>query len=291
VTVSVLAFGGGSHFLGRVEGEEKKVEELIHRALELGIDYFDTAAGYTYQGEERLSETYYGRILRRYRKHIFLASKAQERDRDGVLHSVETSLELLDTDHLDLIQMHGLPKLAALARVERPDGALAALRSLKEAGTVRFIGATGHYDPQVMLQAVHRFDLDTILIPLNAAQSSHPLSMTPDEPLPAFEDEVLPAAVEKGIGVIAMKVMGQGNLVGSEKRKAAPEDLIRYALSLPVATLDISHTSIAILEQNAAAARSFRPMSGGEVGALRERLDVGVPYWARFIRRGGEPGD
>ena len=132
VNVSVLAFGGGSHFLRGVGGSEEKVAELIHRALELGINYFDTAAGYTFRPHERLSETYYGRILAPHRNRIFLASKAQDRDRDGLLRSVDYSLELLQTDHLDLIQMHSFSQMEDLDRVERPDGALSALTELRD---------------------------------------------------------------------------------------------------------------------------------------------------------------
>ena len=91
VDVSVLAFGGGSHFLGRVDGSEEKVKALIERALDLGINYFDTAAGYTHRPQVRLSETYFGRILSPHRDRIFLASKAQDRDREGMFRSVETS--------------------------------------------------------------------------------------------------------------------------------------------------------------------------------------------------------
>lgn len=283
VEVSVLAFGGGSHFLSRVGGDEQKVEQLIHRALELGINYFDTAAAYTFRPHQRLSEKIYGRVLAPYRERIFLSSKLQERDRDSALRSVETSLKLLRTDRLDLIQMHGLQRVEELDQLAAPDGALAALRKLKDEKTVRFVGATGHYDPEVLRLAVERFDLDTLLIALNAAQSAHPLSMTPDKPLAAFEQEVLPAARSKGVGVIAMKVMGQANLVSGEVR-ARPEELIRYVLSLPVASLDIAHTSLDILEQNVAAARSFRPMSSAEMNALRARLSEAAPAWARFLR-------
>jgi uncharacterized protein len=283
VRVSVLAFGGGSHFLSRVGGEEEKVEELIHRALELGINYFDTAAGYTLRPHQRLSETYYGRILSPVRDRIFLSSKAQDRDREGLLRSVDKSLELLKTDHLDLIQMHGLSSLDELDRIERPGGALKALRELREQKVVRFFGATGHYNPKVLLEAVRRFDIDTLLISLNAAQSSHPLSMTPGKPLAGFEEEVLPAATEKGIGVIAMKVMGQQSLVGDGAGKAPPEELIRYVLSLPIAAAEIGHTSIEILEQNVAAARNFTPMSSAEIASLRARLSGSATAWSRFL--------
>lgn len=282
VQVTPLAFGGGSHFLGRIGGDEAEARRLIERAFELGIRYFDTAAGYTFKPHERLSETYYGRVLAPYRDRIFLATKSGERSRDGMLRSVEKSLELLRTDHLDLVQMHSLREREELDRLERPDGGLTALRELREQKVVRFIGATGHYNPEVLLEAVERFDLDTLLMSLNAAQSSHPLSMTPDEPLVDFEAKVLPAAVARGVGVNAMKVMGQGNIVGDGKVSAG--ELIRYVLSLPVATAVIGHTSLPILEQNVAAARSFRPMDEGEKVALRSRLSGSAPAWARFLR-------
>ena len=282
VEVSALAFGGGSHFLGRIGGDEAEARRLIERAFELGIRYFDTAAGYTHRPHERLSETYYGRVLAPCRDQIFLATKSGERDRDGMLRSVEKSLELLRTDHLDLVQMHSLREREELDRLERPDGGLTALRELKEQKVVRFIGATGHFDPDVLLEAVERFDIDTLLMSLNAAQTSHPLSMTPGEPLAAFEEKVLPAAVRKGIGVNAMKVMGQGNLVGDTAGSA--DELIRYVLSLPVATAVIAHTSLPMLEQNVAAARSFRPMDEDEKTALRSRLSGAAPAWARFLR-------
>jgi aryl-alcohol dehydrogenase-like predicted oxidoreductase len=281
VEVTPLAFGGGSHFLGRIGGDEAEARRLIERAFELGIRYFDTAAGYTFRPHERLSETYYGRVLAPHRDQIFLATKSGERDRDGMLRSVEKSLELLRTDRLDLVQMHSLREREELDRLERPDGGLTALRELREQKVVRFIGATGHYNPEVLLEAVDRFDIDTLLVSLNAAQTSHPLSMAPGEPLAAFEEEVLPAAVAKGIGVNAMKVMGQGNLVGDAAGSA--EELIRYVLSLPISTAVIAHTSLPILEQNVAAARSFHPMDEGEKAALRSRLSGVAPAWARFL--------
>ncbi len=282
--VSVLAFGGGSHFLGRVNGDEQTVEKLILRALELGINYFDTAAGYTFRPHERLSETYFGRVLPPHRDKIFLSSKSQERGGDAVRRSVEKSLELLRTDHLDLIQMHSLQELDELDQIAKPDGAWPALQRLKDEKMVRFVGATGHYNPEVLRQAVERFELDTLLVSLNAAQATHPLSMTPDQPLADFEKKLLPAAEAKGIGVIAMKVMGQGSIVGEGKGKASPEELIRYALSLPVAAVDVAHTSLPILEQNVAAAKSFRPMSEVEMAELRIRLSGEATRWAHFLR-------
>jgi len=273
--VSVLAFGGGSHFLGRVNGDEKTVTQLILRALELGIIYFDTAASYTFRPHERLSETYFGRILPPYRARIFLASKSGERTGEGVRRSVDKSLELLRTDHLDLIQMHGLQTLEELDRIAKPDGAWPALQRLKQEKLVRFVGATGHYNPEVLYEALRRFDLDTLLVSLNAAQASHPLSMTPGLPLAGFEKKVLPAAVDKGVGVIAMKVMGQGTIVGEGKSKATPEELIHYALSLPVTALSISHTSLSILEQNVSAARNFRPMGKEEMAEIFPEIKEG----------------
>jgi aryl-alcohol dehydrogenase-like predicted oxidoreductase len=271
VEVSVLAFGAGSHFLSRVGGDEAMVERLVQRALEFGITYFDTAATYSYGGEERLSERLLGRALAPHRDRIFLATKTQARDLDGALRSAERSLKALRTDRLDLLQLHGLESFEELDRIAAPDGALRALERFRDERVVRFIGATGHYDPAVLRAAVERFDLDTLLVSLNAAQSAHPLSMTPGRPLPGFEREVVPAARRKKMGIVAMKVMGQGRLVGDGR--ATPAELIRYALSLPVAALDIAHTSLEILERNVAAARAFRPMTPAEMAALRRRLE------------------
>jgi aryl-alcohol dehydrogenase-like predicted oxidoreductase len=197
-------------------------------------------------------------------------------------HRCKKSLELLRTDHLDLIQMHSLQSLEELDQIEAPDGALGALRKLKDEKVVRFIGATGHYNPEVLYQAVERFDLDTLLMSLNAAQTTHTLSMTPGEPLEGFEKKVLPAAAKKSVGVIAMKVMAQGGLLG--EGKATPEELIRYALSLPVATVNVAHTSLEILEQNVAVAKSTKPMTGDEMAELRTRLSPLTPRWATFLR-------
>lgn len=282
VEVSALAFGGGGHFLSRIGGDEAKAEQLLLRAVALGINYFDTAASYTFRPHQRLSEQIFGRVLSPHRARIFLATKTQARDRDGALRSVETSLKLLQTDHLDLVQMHGLQTLDELNEISA--GALPALRKLKEEKVVRFVGATGHYDPEVLRQAVERFELDTLLMSLNAAQASHPLSMSPGKPLGAFEKEVLPAARRKGVAVIAMKVMGQGALVGPGADRARADELIRYALSLPVASVEIAHTSLEMLEANVASARGFRPMNEREMAALRSRLQGAAPAWARFLR-------
>jgi aryl-alcohol dehydrogenase-like predicted oxidoreductase len=282
VDVSALAFGGGSHFLSRIGGDEAKAEQLLLRALELGINYFDTAASYTFRPHQRLSEQIFGRVLSPHRARVFLATKTEARDRDGALRSVETSLKLLRTDHLDLVQMHSLQSLAELDAVS--NGAMPALRRLQDEKVVRFVGATGHYDPAVLGQAVQRFELDTLLMSLNAAQASNPYSMSPGQPLAGFEREALPAARKKGVAVIAMKVMGQGALVGAGPDRARADELIRYALSLPVASVDIAHTSLEMLEANVAAARSFRPMDAQEMAALRWRLQGAAPAWARFLR-------
>lgn len=284
VRVSVLAFGGGSHFLRSVNGDEETVAKLILRAIDLGINYFDTAASYTFKSYQRLSETYFGRILPAYRSKVFLASKSSERAGDSLRRSVEKSLELLHTDYLDLIQIHSLKTFDELDRIAKPDGAWPALLQLKKEGMVRFVGATGHYDPEVLYQAVQRFELDTLLVSLNAAQSTHPLSMTPAQPLAEFEDKVLPAANKKNVGVIAMKIMGQGSIVGKGEGKASPDELIRYALSLPVATIEISHTSLPILEQNVTMAKSVRPMIEVEMANLRLRLSGEAARWAHFLQ-------
>ncbi|MGN6719279.1 MAG: aldo/keto reductase, partial [Candidatus Binatia bacterium] len=140
---------------------------------------------------------------------------------DGALRSVEASLKFLQTDYLDLIQIHSLSNLDDLERIGTPNGVLAAVRELKDQKIVRFIGITGHNDGVAMTEALRRYDFDTVLMALNAAQSANPIAQRRMEPIPAFEESALPVALEKKMGILSMKVMGQGMLVGSSIGQAA----------------------------------------------------------------------
>ncbi|MBW3622492.1 MAG: aldo/keto reductase, partial [Armatimonadetes bacterium] len=138
VKVSALGFGGGSIFL---QASEEQAAAMLEQAFAAGITYFDTAADY---GSDRQSEKRYGKVLPRFRKQIFLATKTANRTYDGAMRSVEESLKALNTDRLDLIQMHDVGPSDDPTKWERPDGALTALRKLQEQKVVRFVGFTGH---------------------------------------------------------------------------------------------------------------------------------------------------
>ncbi|MET0501424.1 MAG: aldo/keto reductase, partial [Candidatus Binatia bacterium] len=257
--VSCIGFGSGTRFCSIQD--EDAAQALLEGALALGINYFDTAGSYTRRPLERLSEQRLGEFSKQRRKNIFLATKIDPRDRDGAPRSVETSLKFLQTDYIDLIQIHSLSNVNDLDRMGSPNGVLAALQQLKDQRIARFIGITGHSDGVAMTEALRRHDFDTVLMALNAAQSANPIAARKMEPIPAFEQSALPLALQKNLGILSMKVMGQGMLVGNGAGRASPSDLLQFNLSQPVACVVIGCEQMAPLERNVQAALSFAPMS------------------------------
>lgn len=251
--VSILAFGGGSRFLAYKD--EAEADAVLHRALELGVTYFDSAFGY---GNGK-SEERFGRVLKPHRSRIWLVTKTNDRTYDGTMKLIEGSLKRLQTDRLDLIHIHALDGADDLARVEAPDGVLKALYRLREQKVTRAIGVSCHNDPAILKIALERHDFDCTQMALNAARIGN------SGPRPtSFEELALPVAKKKNLGVIAMKVFGQEKLNG----KAPVEQLIRYSLSLPVAAAVMGMPKPEMLEQNVAAVKAFTPMTDSE----RDRL-------------------
>jgi aryl-alcohol dehydrogenase-like predicted oxidoreductase len=280
--VSCIGFGSGSRFCS-IE-DESAAQSLLERAFASGINYFDTAGSYTRRGIERLSEKRLGEFSKKRRKEIFLATKIDPRDRDGALQSVETSLKFLQTDYIDLIQIHGLSDLNDLERIGSADGVLAAIQQLKAQKVARFIGITGHNDGSAMAEALRRHDFDTVLMALNAAQSANPIAARKMEPIPAFEQSALPVALQKNMGILSMKVMGQGMLVGTGAGRASPAELLQFNLSQPVASVIIGCEQIAPLEQNVQAAMNFTPISEGRKQKLQEKVAPSRATWENFLR-------
>ncbi len=280
--VSCIGFGSGTRFCS-IENEDA-AQALLEKAFDFGINYFDTAGSYTRRPIERLSEKRLGEFLKTRRKEIFLATKIDPRDRDGALRSVETSLKYLQSDYVDLIQIHSLNNLDDLERIGKPDGVLAAIQELKKQKVVRFIGITGHNDGAAMAEALRRHDFDTVLMSLNAAQSANPVAQRKMEPIPAFEQSALPVALQKNVGILSMKVMGQGMLVGSGAGRASPAELLQFNLSQPVASVIIGCEQLAPLEQNVQAALNFTPMSEGGKQKLQEKVAPSRSAWENFLR-------
>jgi uncharacterized protein len=280
--ISCIGFGSGTRFCSIQD--EDAAQALLQRAFALGINYFDTAGSYTRRPLERLSEKRLGEFSQQRRKEIFLATKIDPRDRDGALRSVETSLKFLRTDYLDLIQIHSLSDLNDLDRIGGPDGVLAAVQRLKDQKVSRFIGITGHNDGAAMTEALRRHDFDTVLMALNAAQSANPVAARKMEPIPAFEQSALPLALQKNMGILSMKVMGQGMLVGNGAGRASAPVLLQFNLSQPVACVVIGCEQMAPLEQNVQAALAFTPMNESGRQKLQEKVAPSRSAWQGFLR-------
>src|SRR5256714_1138491 len=186
---AVTLFGLGGEGVLRTYDRAAEAVRVIHRALEHGVNYCDTAPAYAG------SLDYYGAALGERRRDVFLASKTHDRTRDGSLRLLDESLRRLRTDHLDLWQLHDLRTMQDLDRIFARGGALEALLEARAEGRVRFLGLTGHHDPAILLEGMRRFDFDTLLVALNAADV-HRLS---------FLETVLPEARRQGMGVIGMK--------------------------------------------------------------------------------------
>jgi aryl-alcohol dehydrogenase-like predicted oxidoreductase len=280
--VSCIGFGLGSRYCSIPD--EDAAQALLERAFVLGVTYFDTSASYTRRGIERLSETRLGEFSKKRRKEVFLATKFDPRDRDGALRSVEQSLKLLQTDYVDLIQIHSLSDLDDLQRMTGANGAIAAIQQLKDQKIARFIGITGHNDGSAMAEALRRHDFDTVLMSLNAAQSANPIAQRKMEPIPAFEQSALPVALQKNMGILSMKVMGQGLLVGTGAGRASPAELLQFNLSQPVASVVIGCEQLAPLEQNVQAAMNFTPISESAKQKLQEKVAPSRSAWQKFLR-------
>ncbi len=253
-SVSILAFGCGSRFL-MYEDEEKALAAL-NRAIDLGIDYLDTAYAY---GDGK-SETRVGKVMAARRKEVWLATKIPDRTRDAFLRRLEGSLKRLQTDHVDLVHIHSLGHADDLAKIEAADGAVKGLMEAREQKMTRFVGMTSHTDGSVMAQAIDHNDLDCVQMALNASLNGR------------FEQVALPAARKRNLGVIAMKVTGQEFLLGKEPGKAEIDSLLRYSMSLPVSTAVVGMPRLEFLEHNVEIARNFSPLSEAEAHQLQQAL-------------------
>ena len=260
---------GGQAAIEKPENYDVAVP-IVERALDLGVNYIDTAAAYG--RPERWSQRYIGQVIKRRRRETFLATKTHDRTRDGSLKLLEDSLTLLQTDHLDLWQIHNLTRMEQLDQIFADDGAVKALLEAREQKIVRHLGVTGHADPHVLAEAIRRFPFDTILMALNAADKHH-LS---------FIDHVLPLAVEKQMGIIGMKVPARGRILGSNG--ITMRQAYDYVLSLPISTVIIGVDSIPQLEENIKLARTFNPLNDAQMAALAARVEP-IHRDALFFRR------
>jgi aryl-alcohol dehydrogenase-like predicted oxidoreductase len=247
--VTILGLGGEGVL--RTFGYDQEGYQLINRAIDLGINYFESARAYSG------SESYYGLSLKERRKDIFLTSKSHARDKKGALDHLHETLKNMETDHLDLWQVHDVRTKDDIEAIFGPKGAIEAFVEARDRGFVRFVGVTGHHDPLITKRCMEIYDFDTVLIPVNPAEPAYK----------SFLDEVIPLAHEKGMGIIGMKVYFRGfaeRIPGFVNM----EPYFRFALSQSITTAVIGCDNIDQLQENVNFAASFKPMSEKEMQNL-----------------------
>ncbi len=264
VALPVLALGGYHVGLAAQREGEPAARALIEAALDEGIRFFDTAESYQAGASERLL----GEVLADARDEVFLMTKTHapaSRDVDSARRHLERSLERLGTDHLDLWQLHSVKSPEDVDRSFAAEtGAMVYLREARATGLTRFIGVTGHVQPQAQLRAVHHHGagqpFDTMQMPINPI----------DFHQHSFQGQALPKVVEAGIGLIAMKTSAAGALL--EKGVTTIEENLRFVLSLPVSAMVVGMETAAQVRENAAIVRDLGPLDEAEAEALLERI-------------------
>jgi len=261
--VTIVGLGGEGVL--RTHGREEEATTVIEEAFTDGITYFESAR--VYAG----SEGYYGLVWPKHageRTNLFQTSKSAMRDRKGALSDLHATLTNMSLEYLDLWQIHNVRTEDDFEAIAGPGGALEAFVKAKAEGKVRFIGVTGHHDPDILTRAVKEWPVDSVLMPVNPVEVI----------LGGFLDTTMPAAGEKGIVVIGMKVLGASHYLfpGTE---ITPDVLIRYALSHSVTLVVVGCSSIQEVRTLAHVGKNFTPMSPDN---MRRMEDLFAPHARRL---------
>jgi len=242
--VTIVGLGGEGVL--RTHDREEEATTVIEEAFAAGITYFESARAYAG------SEEYYGLVWPKHageRINLFQTSKSAMRDRKGALSDLHGTLTNTGLEYLDLWQIHDVRTKEDFEAIAGPGGALEAFVKAKAEGKVRFIGVTGHHDPAILTRAVKEWPIDSVLMPVNPVEGI----------LGGFLDTTLPAAGEKGIAVIGMKILGASHYLFPDAG-ITPEVLIRYALSHPVTLVVVGCASLQEVRALAHVGRNFTPM-------------------------------
>lgn len=264
---------------------------IVNRAIDLGVNYLDTAPKYGNGVSQRLI----GEVMATRRREVFLASKTHERaSRDNSLRLLDESLKALRTDYLDLWQIHNVREDEHLDQIFGKGGCLEALVRARDQKMVRFLGITGHYDPVVLATALQRFDFDCLLMALNPADR-HPLLFV-DRWIPhanrnrlSFVERLLPVAREKSMGIVGMKIPARGRVFRGDGITTMQQSMY-YALTHPVSTIIVGCDTVRQLEDNVALATAFKPLPSSEMARI-EGLTAHYAHDAAWFKRGGNQGD
>jgi aryl-alcohol dehydrogenase-like predicted oxidoreductase len=257
----VSAIGLGGWHLGLKHVDEALGIRIVRTAIDRGITFMDNSWDYN----EGRSELRMGKALEGgYREKAFLMTKIDGRSKRAAARQLDESLRRLQTDRIDLVQHHEILRYEDPHRIFDEEGANAALVEARQAGKLRYIGFTGHKDPRIhlyMLEVAQQngFEFDTVQMPLNVMDAHYR----------SFEKLVLPELVKRQIGVLGMKPLANGLILKSKTVTAI--ECLHYALNLPTSVVITGCDSMEILEQALEAARTFRPLSEAEAGALLAR--------------------
>lgn len=268
----------GAQATTEIPGKEELSLEIINRAIDLGINYIDTAAAYgratpTVPRAEAMgtSERNVGQVMKYRRNEVFLSSKTHDRTYDGSMRLLEKSLRQLQTDHLDMWQIHNVKsaEIETLDKITGEGGVLKAMIKARDEKMIRFIGFTGHEGPDVLNALNERFPFDNVLVAINAADKHH-------DP---FIEKFLPNAVNKGMGIVAMKIPARDRIF-SNGGIITMKEAMEYVLTLPVSTVIIGIDTIAELEENIEIARNFKPLTADEMLAIEGKTK---PYYKDLL--------
>ena len=264
--VGLFSLGGEA----TVEQRERQQDaaEIINRAIDLGVNYIDTSPAYGSGG----SETNIGTVMKKRRDEVFLATKTHDRTYDGTLRLFEQSLNRLQTNFIDLYQVHNVRVDEDVTGALGKNGAVRAIERLRDEGAVRCIGITGHRDPGVLLRGIREYDFDAVLLSLNAGDIHYK----------PFQKELLQTAVEKDMGIIAMKVTAIGRIFRNEGITSM-SDALGYVYSFPVSTAIVGISTVEELEENVRIAREFSDFSDDKLAQLES---LTKPYYrdANFFK-------
>jgi len=250
-------------------GMKEQAIEIVNKCIDLGINYIDTSAWYGQDGNSSegdhlrgTSERHVGEVMKTRRSEVFLATKTHDRSYDGAMRHLESSLNNLQTDVIDLWQIHNVGgRVEDFDMVFSDEGCMKALLKAKDEGMVRFLGFSGHQDPDPMKELFDRYPFDAVLMALNAA----------DKHYNPFIEKLLPAAVEKNVGIIGMKIPARDRIF-DHGGIITMKEAMNYTMTLPVSTIIVGIDKIAELEENVRIASEFEPLTADEMLAIEDKV-------------------
>ena len=251
-------------------GMKEQAIAIVNKCIDMGINYIDTSAWYGQDGISSegdhlrgTSERHVGEVMKTRRSEVFLATKTHDRSYDGAMRHLESSLKNLQTDVIDLWQIHNIKGGGDedIDYIFSDDGCLKALREAQEEGVVRFLGISGHADPAPMKELVERYPFDAVLMALNAADKHHN----------SYIEKLLPTAVEKEMGIIGMKIPARDRIF-SHGGIITMKEAMSYTMSLPISTIIVGLDNMAELEENIRIAQEFEPLTADEMLAIEDKV-------------------